>query len=499
MREKIRQTWQSLTIKKKIATFTGMVFLIISLSILFDIWVVRFSLVDFNGILQDNAKCSELVQALEEESELFEGYMKNPNENKAQLLETAMRRTKKAVYALPFVCSQIGEERYARTWSIRNSYEVYCDRRNELILLSEDYPEYIGRLYEVYDMQNYLQGYARALMNDTIEAGDSVYQKKIPMLASVPIAVIVFGIVLFWSMMKLAALMNRTIISPVLELVHTSQKIAANNFFVEDVVVENQDELGELVRAFNKMKYATGEYILALEEKRKTLDLLHEEELEKLETEKRLEMIKLELLKSQINPHFLFNTLNVIGGMANLEEAVTTERMIKALSSLFRYNLKTPQAEVPLAQELKVVADYMYLQQMRFGSRIDYRVECLVNEELAMVPTFTFQPLVENAIIHGLSLKEEGGTIRIRIWRSEKRLYITVGDDGVGMEKEQLEQLKERLYQEEERDVGIGLRNVYRRICAMYQDSKVEVYSRKNAGTVIRIEIPQNTSKRKIP
>lgn len=325
-----------------------------------------------------------------------------------------MSRTKKAVYALPFVYSQIGEERYVRTWSIRNSYEVYCDRRNELITLNEDYLEYIGRLYEVYDIQGYLKAYARSLMNDTIEAGDSVYQKKIPMLASVPIAVIVFGIVLFWSMMKLETLMNKTIISPVLELVHAAQKIAANNFFVEDVVVENQDELGEL-----------------------------------------------------------------------------------ALSSLFRYNLKTPQVEVPLVQELKVVADYMYLQQMRFGSRIDYKVDCQVNEELVMVPTFTFQPLVENAIIHGLSPKEEGGTIRIRIWQRGKRLYITVGDDGAGMEKEQLIQLKERLCQEKEGDVGIGLGNVYRRICAMYQGSIVEVYSRKNAGTVIRIDIPQNFSKKK--
>lgn len=138
----------------------------------------------------------------------------------------------------------------------------------------------------------------------------------------------------------MAALMKETIMAPIFKLVHASQKIAANDFFIRDVEVDNKDELGELVRAFNKMKYATGEYIQALEEKRKTLDLLHEEELEKLETEKRLEMTKLELLKSQINPHFLFNTLNVIGGMASLEEAETTEKMIRALSALFRYNLK---------------------------------------------------------------------------------------------------------------------------------------------------------------
>ena len=80
VREKIKATWQALTIKKKIAAFTGMVFLIISLSVMFDIWVVEFSLIDFNGILQDNAKSSELVQALESEQELFENYMKSNSE-----------------------------------------------------------------------------------------------------------------------------------------------------------------------------------------------------------------------------------------------------------------------------------------------------------------------------------------------------------------------------------------------------------------------------------
>ena len=131
---------------------------------------------------------------------------------------------------------------------------------------------------------------------------------------------------------------------------------------------------------------------MALEEKRKTLDLLHEEELGKLETEKRLEMIKLELLKSQINPHFLFNTLNVISGMAKLEEAETTEKMFLALSSLFRYNLKTPEQSVPLAKELKVVADYMYLQQMRFGERIRYELNCKVEDRKSTRLNSSHQP-----------------------------------------------------------------------------------------------------------
>lgn len=490
MREKIRRTWQSLTIRKKIGTFTGTVWLIIFLSVIFDIWVVKFSLVDFNGILQDNAKSSELVQALEEESSLFESYIKSPDEEKSELLGNAIERTREAVYEQPFQYGEIGERRYAKTWSIRNSYEIYCEKRDEILRMKEKAPGYIGMLYEVYDMQGYLQEYARTLMNYTIEDGNDIYQTRVPGLVSVPLAVILFGLVLLCGMLELAALMNRTIISPVMELVKASQKIAANDFFVEDVRVQNKDELGELVRAFNKMKYATGEYILALEEKRKTLDLLHEEEMEKLEAEKRLEMIKLELLKNQINPHFLFNTLNVIGGMANLEDADTTEKMIKALSSLFRYNLKTPEAEVALAKELKVVADYMYLQQMRFGGRISYEMDCLVNEELVMVPTFTFQPLVENAIIHGLSPKEEGGRIRIRIWEKEGLLRITVGDNGIGMDEGELEALRNQLRLEEDGQMGIGLGNVCKRVRAMYQESRVEVYSKKGAGTVIAMELP---------
>lgn len=491
MRERIKATWQALTIKKKIAAFTGMVFLIILLSVMFDVWVVKFSLIDFNGILQDNAKSSELVQALESERELFESYIKSKSEEERISLAVAMQRTYDAVYNLPFSYREIGEARYAKTWSIRNSYEVYCRRRDAVLLLDENAPDYISELYEVYDMQEYLQGYANTLMTYTIEAGNDAYQKRVPWLFYVPVAVFFFGMLLFLGMIKLAKLMNSTIISPVMKLVTASQKIAANDFFVEDVTVENKDELGELVRAFNKMKYATGEYILALEEKRKTLDLLHEEELEKLETEKRLETIKLELLKSQIHPHFLFNTLNVIGGMANLEDAHTTEKMIKALSSLFRYNLKTPEVEIALARELKVVEDYMYLQQMRFGERISYEINSEVNEELVLVPTFTFQPLVENAIIHGLSPKEAGGRIRIRIWQREKRLFITIGDNGAGISATELEQLKEQLRQGKEGHTGIGLGNIFQRIHAMYGDSLVEIYSKKDAGTVIRIEIPQ--------
>lgn len=503
MRRRLTERWQRFTIRQKIGIFVGTVFLIISTSVLFELWIIKFSLVDFNAILEDNAKSSELVSALEEEGQLFEAWMKSTDreEERRKALEDAFARTKEAVYDLPFDYGVVGEERYARTWSIRSSYQIYQKRRDAVLFMEGGSQEYVRMLYEVYDMQSYLQAYADALLVDTLEAGNLIYQKRVPWLVGVPLAAVLLGFFLMSCSAGLSSLMNKTLVSPVIKLVRAAKKIASNDFFIEDVTVLNRDELGELVAAFNKMKYATGEYILALEEKRKMLDLLHEEELEKLEAEKRLETMKLELLKNQIQPHFLFNTLNVIGGMANLEGATTTEKMIRALGSLFRYNLKVTDVEVSLAQELGVVKDYLYLQQMRFGSRIAYDVDCRVNEELVKVPVFTFQPLVENAVIHGLSKKEEGGRIRLRILQRGDFLWIAVGDTGAGMEEGELRRIREHLGQEKKsgKGEGIGLGNIDKRIRAMYPEGRVEIFSKKNAGTVIKIGIPQKAGSMDVP
>ena len=147
----------------------------------------------------------------------------------------------------------------------------------------------------------------------------------------------------------------------------------SGDFTEEDVQIENQDEMGQLVRNFNRMKHAMEEHIHTLQEKNEMSTRLHREEVERMETEKRLEAARMELLKSQINPHFLFNTLSMIACTAQLEDAEITEKMITSMSSLFRYNLKTSEQIVALKQELDVVEHYIYIQKMRFGSRVSYR------------------------------------------------------------------------------------------------------------------------------
>ncbi len=492
MKHRLTRVWQSLKIKQKIKLFTNIVFVLILLSIFLAVWTVKYSLLDFSAILNGNSIVSDFVQCIEDETGFFEAYVKTGTETAYAELERVISHTEKVVAQLPYDYAKIGEERFAKTWSILNMYQVYCEKRNHVLRKEEKTAEYITDLYEVYDMQGYLQSYAKELMRDTLEDGVSLYAGKVRTIVAIPIVLILFELLFFFCIRKLSELMNSSIVSPVMDLAEASRRIAENDYFFEDISAQSEDELGELVVAFNKMKYATGEYIKVLEERRKALDLYHAEELEKLEIAARLDAMELDLLKSQINPHFLFNTLNVIGGMANLEEAHTTEAMIQSLSFLFRYNLKTPEKKVTLARELKVVKDYMFLQEMRFGSRITYEVDCRTDAEIVMIPSFTFQPLVENAIIHGLAPKEKGGRILIRIRERRGRICIIVADNGIGMDLETLKRLRQELQEDKAgrmNRTSIGLSNIYRRIHMMYEGGAMQIHSKSDVGTIIRIWI----------
>jgi len=484
--------WNSLTLKKKNIIFSTVVMSVVLLSMALNLWLVNFCVNDFRKGLEGNAQSSAFMDAIETESRLFLNYIKEPLEENRKELGEACADTEAAAAQLPFDYNEMSEKRYAKTWSVRNSFAEYCRVRDQVIEAAEQgmsaSPDQIDRLYQVYDMQKYLQDYAGKLMRYTLEDENAMFQKRVRLIRLIPVFLIVLGCIMVLVVEYMFVLVQRTLIHPLLRLIEAVRRIAANDLFVEDVQIDSLDEMGELARAFNDMKHVTREYIMALEEKRDTLNLLHQEEMKRLTLEQKVKDIRLELLKSQMDPHFLFNTLNVISGMANLEDAATTEKMIKSLSALFRYNLKNVGPKVELRQELKIVQDYMYLQQMRFGDRISYRVSSQEDVMEALVPSFFFQPLVENAIVHGLAPKEEGGAVEIDIRRREIFLDITITDTGVGIEAGKLQRIRESMQAGEY--VGIGLGNIYQRIFAMYDNSEMEIDSTQGTGTRISIQIP---------
>lgn len=487
----IKNLWLTISLKKKLGAFSLIVILVMGLSIAFNMLVINFSLESFNVILNDNSLCYDVQEALEQEASAFEEYARDRSWEKARVYRLACFKTQESIAALPFDYGTISQERYARSWNIKNGYEGYCVFRDEVLHMEPEAEGYVDRLYKVYGMQGYLKTYARRLLQATLKEGKSSYQQKVPMLYYIPYMIMAYSVVMIITVVCLTKLLSDTLINPMVRLAHCSRKIAANDFSGSDVTVENRDEMGELVGAFNKMKHATERYINTLKEKNEIAERLHKEELERIETEKRLDTTRLELLKSQINPHFLFNTLNMTACMAKLEEADTTERMITSMSSLFRYNLKTSEQVVPLSRELKVVQDYMYIQQMRFGGRIRYECELKVDEEETIIPAFTLQPIVENAIIHGVSKKELGGRIFLKVWKKEDDVIISIADTGLGMNEEKLAKLRSALKERGTARIGIGLGNIYHRVHAMYRNGGFEIYSSEGNGTVVQVLIPQ--------
>lgn len=492
----LRNIWLTISIKKKIGIFAAMVILIMALSATFSICIMNFSLGGFNTILNDNSRCHDFQEALDLEIESFADYIRDATPDTRDQYVLSCVRTERCLRSLPFDYARIGTERYARTWSILNGYETYQAYRDELAETQVRESDFVERLYRVYKMQEYLQTYARRLVQVTLKEGNDSYQEKVPVFYNMPYLILAISAVLMGFVMFLTKILSNALVSPAVLLAQCARKIAKNDFTGEDPSVENRDEMGELVQAFNKMKRSTKGYIDTLKENHRMSELLHREEIERVEMEKQLSGARLELLKSQINPHFLFNTLNMIACMAKLEEAVTTERMISSMSSLFRYNLKTSEQIVTLARELKVVQDYMYIQQMRFGSRILYSCDLKVDAEQAMIPAFTLQPVVENAMVHGLSKKEQGGRVHVRIWEQGNRLVISVADTGLGMSEERLAEVTEAMKERRTSRIGIGLGNIYKRIHMMYKQGEFRIASIEGRGTVIQMFIPQEKHNR---
>ena len=444
-------------------------------------WTVRA----FDTLLEDNAACYAVQDAIKEETRAFEHYVREPSQESSQTFADACAAAEESLAALPFDYAKIGEDRYARTWSLRQGYAGYQKARDAFLQLAPSAEDYVERMYAVMDQQDYLAEYALRLTQATLEQENTTYSSQATRLQRLPW--LYFGLLAaaVALMLLLIRVLNRAVVQPLLRLAQASRSIAGGDYTGADLPVHSGDEVGQLTGTFNRMKHAMAEHL-------STLNALHREEVRNLALEKDLEHTRLEVLKSQVNPHFLFNTLNMISCMARLEDASTTDQMIVHLGSLFRHNLRTKQQEVTLEEELDGLEDYIYLQQMRFDGRITVEKKIEADPAAVRLPSFTLQPIVENAFSHGLKSCEEGGRILLRGWMQGRTLILTVADNGRGMTPAELDALQEKIAQSERTGRSIGLGNISRRITMLYPEGRMQVFSREGHGTVIRFEIPQD-------
>jgi len=210
------------------------------------------------------------------------------------------------------------------------------------------------------------------------------------------------------------------------------------------------------------------------------------------ELEEALKFMELKALQSQVNPHFLFNTLTTMAGVALLEGAEETSSLLKALSRLLRYSLRRIGQSVTLSEELASVNDYLSIQRARFGERIAVTMEITEDVLDAQIPVFTLQPLVENAIIHGLESREEG-LLTVKCRQEETTVVIEVSDNGAGISHKRLAEIRESRGENSGRGhtTGIGIDNVHKRLQHFFGMScNLHIESELNKGTQVSLRIP---------
>lgn len=203
---------------------------------------------------------------------------------------------------------------------------------------------------------------------------------------------------------------------------------------------------------------------------------------------------ELSSLRSQINPHFLYNTLETMVGIAYTEGQPKVAQIARALSLIFEYSIKGKPV-VPLHEELTAVKNYVTIQSYRFGDRVGHNYQIDANVTDCMVPKMILQPLIENAVVHGMEGADHPCMLTIRAAREQNHLVLEVSDDGCGMDTVQLAALRERLGSGspmlEENVRHIGLRNVHDRIRLMYGEPYgVQIESGLGQGTRVRIMLP---------
>jgi len=199
--------------------------------------------------------------------------------------------------------------------------------------------------------------------------------------------------------------------------------------------------------------------------------------------EAKLSRAQLQSLKMQLNPHFLFNTLNAVSALMHTDPS-TADRMLLKLTNLLRLNLEQAlEQETSLEQEIAFLEGYLEIEQLRFGDRLKVQIEVPKSLQEAQVPTFVLQPLVENAIKHGLSDRATGGTIQIRARQDGQRLFLEVEDDGLGVPS---------LHS----GTGIGTRNTRSRLAQLYgDDHSFDLKFPAAGGALAQISLPLSLSK----
>ena len=353
-------------------------------------------------------------------------------------------------------------------------YATYNDLSYRCLLIRNTSTEYYTALAE------YLQANADAIQ--------SRWQQKQAVQFIALALLVVAGL-------AIASTYGRSILRPIHTLMENARRIQKGDFHLEPIG-EASAELVVMADTFAEMASQVEQNMGVLKQNAQLEQRLLRQESERLAMQNLVTRAELRSLQAQINPHFLFNTLSMISKSAYLNHDATTSELIDRLAEFLRYALDKSSTTSTLRGEINSIQNYLFIQKKRFGGRLDFVVD--VPEEIPnlRMPAIVLQPLVENAIKHGIGPLTDAAVISLKIRLREGRVRIQIEDNGIGMSADRLEELQSCLKlgldsSGDSQNAGIGLTNVYRRLKIYFGgDLQFTIESEEHCGTLITIGLP---------
>lgn len=282
------------------------------------------------------------------------------------------------------------------------------------------------------------------------------------------------AVVLVAIALLISSFMAKSITQPILKLQSSMALIQEGDFRAGNVEVESRNEIGSLTETFNVMT-------LRIQE-------LMEQNINEQKAKRKSEM---KALQSQINPHFLYNTLDSIIWMAESGKNEEVVLMTASLARLLRQNISNEEEEISIFDEVEYCRNYLTIQKMRYKDKLEFRIDVAPEITSCQIIKLVLQPLIENAIYHGLKYKESKGLLELIGYAAGEDIIFEIRDNGVGMDEETLNHIFER-HTVNYRSNGVGVYNVERRIKLTYgQEYGITYKSRSGEGTVARVCIPK--------
>ena len=364
---------------------------------------------------------------------------------------------------------------------------INAKRGRDVEKYSSDYEEAVYRF-------NVVETFIYSLNNERFRANNSSYQvllTSLKYLEAINIIMLVMASVLD---ILLMFLFTGTIIRPLRDLSGAAMQVSEGDFSVVVEPYDSDDEIGILSKTFSQMLESIRRYVAQIRESVQKESAMKERE---LMMEGQMKDAQLKYLQAQINPHFLFNTLNAGTQLAMLEEAEKTTVFIDNMASFFRYNISKMDEDTTIGEELKLVDNYIYILNVRFSGEIQYRTNIDESVLSMRVPSMILQPIVENAVNYGIRDLDGEKIIEVSCTSHGNRVELSVWDNGAGMEAERIKDVLTGDYipnRAAAHSSGVGLRNVMGRLKLYFGEETPNLFDIKSegpgTGTEVIVTIP---------